>query len=162
MQFLKGKENEEAKKMMQLAIETAKKSKCLRSKCGSIIVKDNKIIGSGWNSPPKDESIKECFKDSIPKDFKSDRSCCVHAEERAIMNALKNKPAELSGSRLYFIRLDLENNMLFAGEPFCTICSKLALDAGIKEFVLWHKEGICVYNTEEYNKLSFAYRRKVI
>jgi len=33
----------------------------------------------------------------------------------------------------------------------------MALDVKIAEFVLWHKEGICVYNTEEYNQLSFEY-----
>jgi hypothetical protein len=33
----------------------------------------------------------------------------------------------------------------------------MALDAGIAEFVLWHEEGICVYPTAEYNKLSHEY-----
>ena len=57
------------------------------------------------------------------------------------------------------MRLDLDNQMQFAGKPYCTICSKLALDVGIKEFVLWHKDGIAVYDTHEYNELSFAFRR---
>jgi hypothetical protein len=33
-------------------------------------------------------------------------------------------------------------------EPYCTICSKMALDVGIAEFVLWQDKGVCVYNTE--------------
>ncbi|MBR7036894.1 hypothetical protein IKI14_03340 [bacterium] len=30
----------------------------------------------------------------------------MHAEQRAIMDALKNHPDEIEGSDLYFIRLD--------------------------------------------------------
>ena len=33
----------------------------------------------------------------------------------------------------------------------------MALDAGIKKFVLWHEQGICIYDTEEYNEISFNY-----
>ena len=33
-------------------VEVARKSTCHRSKCGSIIVKDGKIIGVGYNSQP--------------------------------------------------------------------------------------------------------------
>lgn len=47
--------------------------------------------------------------------------------------------------------------ILKAGKPYCTICSKMALDVGIAEFVLWHEEGITVYDTKEYNELSFQY-----
>ena len=71
------------------------------------------------------------------------------------MYALRNYTNEIIGSRLYFIRLDPTGNKIKAGEPYCTICSKMALDVGIAEFALWHKGGICVYNTEEYNLLSF-------
>jgi len=137
----------------------AKNSPCFRSKCGSVIVAGDIIIGSGFNAPPLGKKLDRCFKDDVPKDFKSDRSCCIHAEERAIMDALKNHSAKIIGSRLYFIRLDKDTDeKMFAGKPFCTICSKMALDAGIKEFVLWHEKGITVYDTEEYNELSFKYR----
>lgn len=47
-----------------------------------------------------------------------------------------------------------------AGQPYCTHCSRLALDAGIAEFVLWHNEGIAVYPTDEYNNLSYRYKEE--
>jgi hypothetical protein len=71
------------------------------------------------------------------------------------MDVLRNNPGKITGSRLYFIRLGEDGKKSPAGKPYCTICSKMALDSGISEFVLWHKEGICVYDTEEYNELSF-------
>jgi len=159
MKILSGAEEKEATKFIDEAVKVAKKSPCFRSKCGSVIVKDRKIIGSGFNAPPLDKKLTKCFKDDIPKNFKSDRSCCIHAEERAIMDALRNHSEKIIGSRLYFIRLDKDTDKkLHAGKPFCTICSKMALDARIKEFVLWHEQGITVYNTDEYNTLSFEYR----
>jgi len=48
--------------LIEIAIEVAKNSTCLRSKCGSIIIKDNKIIGKGYNSPPNEiESQRRCL-----------------------------------------------------------------------------------------------------
>lgn len=44
-----------------------------------------------------------------------------------------------------------------AGKPYCTLCSKMALDAGIGEFVLWQTSGLAAYGTDEYNTLSYAY-----
>ncbi|MBW2995187.1 hypothetical protein KY312_02455 [Candidatus Woesearchaeota archaeon] len=158
MRILTGFAEKVAMKYINKSAEIAKSSKCLRSKCGSVIVKDDETIGQGYNSPPGDRTLEKCLKDNLPADFKSDKTCCVHAEQRAIMNALARNPDRIKGSRLYFIRLDENENPKRAGRPYCTICSKMALDAGIKEFVLWHEEGICVYDTKEYNTLSFQYR----
>ncbi|MAH03404.1 hypothetical protein CMI39_01310 [Candidatus Pacearchaeota archaeon] len=162
MRYLFNEEEKESLKYIQKATEIASKSTCLKSKCGSIIVKNNKIIGEGFNSPPGNiESQRRCLenKNSINKKV-TDKTCCIHAEQRAIIDALKNNQNKLNGSRLYFIRLDKLNNKILLRNPYCTICSKMALDVGISEFVLLHKEGICVYNTEEYNKLSFEYHQK--
>ncbi len=143
------------------AIGEALKSTCLKSKCGSVIVKNKKIIGKGFNSPPKNlESQRKCLQIKKELDEKvTDKTCCIHAEQRAIIDALKNNPHELHNSIIYFIRLDKNNQILKSGEPYCTYCSKLALDVGIKEFTLWHEKGICIYNTEEYNLLSFNYKK---
>ncbi len=159
MIILSGKEEKIALEYIAKAAEVAQKATCERSKCGSIIVQSGEIIGVGYNSPPGNlESQRRCSysKDSYHKKV-TDKTCCVHAEQRAIMDALKRNPDKLKGSTLYFIRLDKEGNPSRAGEPYCTICSKMALDVGIAEFVLWHKNGVCVYNTEEYNTISYQY-----
>lgn len=135
-------------------VSAARKSTCHRSKCGSIIVNYNRVIGVGYNSQPCNVT-GECFKDSLPKEFKSDKTCCIHAEQRAIYDALRNNSKEIIGSKLYFIRLDEDNNPKRSGEPYCTICSKSALDVGISEFCLWHDEGWTSYETNYYNDLSF-------
>lgn len=142
-------------------IKAAEQSTCKRSKCGAVIVsEEGHFISDGYNSMPCNE-VNDCFKDELPDNFKSDKTCCVHAEQRAIMKGLKQSMEyHLKGSTLYFIRLDLNNNPMPAGDPYCTICSKLALDVGIKYFCLWHKEGWTKYDTKEYNELSFQYTAK--
>lgn len=159
MRNLLASEEKTAISFMHKATQIANKATCTRSKCGCIIVKDEEIIGEGYNSPPLEkESQRRCAyeKDSYHKKV-TDKTCCVHAEQRAIMHALQTNADKINGARLYFIRLDAAGNPSFAGNPYCTICSKMALDVGITEFVLWHEKGVCVYDTEEYNSLSYAY-----
>ena len=140
------------------AAKEAEKALCLKDKCGAILVLNNEIIGRGFNGPANNDiSNRKCNLNLInsPK-AKSDRTCCLHAEWRVIINTIKNKN-DISGSTLYFTRVDNENNILKSGEPYCTICSRLALDNGVKYFALWHDSGIKIYDTKEYNELSYKF-----
>ena len=139
--------------------EVAKRATCLRSKCGSIIVKDQTIIGEGWNSPPgNSEQQRRCLCSKEVLDRKvTDKTCCVHAETHAILDALRRNAKRVIGSTLYFVRLNEHHEFIPAGMPYCTICSKLALDVGITSFILWHEKGMKVYDTAEYNLLSYQY-----
>lgn len=158
MNFLKDKEEQAAIKWMNEAAEVAKKALCLRAKCGTVIVKDSEIIGRGYNAPPLDkEENRTCLKELGPGKPKYDKTCCMHAEWRAITDALRRNGDKIKGSKLYFSRLDENGKIKRAGRPSCTVCSRMALDAGIEKFLLWHKEGICEYPTDEYDKLSYAY-----
>jgi len=156
MNYLTGKPLVEAEALMGQAAALARSSNCFRSRCGSVLVAEGGIIGRGWNSPPKNACLESCLKDALPKPFKSDATCCVHAEQRAIHDALRSHPEKVLGSTLYFIRLNEEGEQEPADEPYCTICSKVALDEGVGLFVLKHPEGIAAYDTHEYNEISFG------
>ncbi len=145
----------------------SKHARCLVHRCGAVLVRVNvlcknwyeRIIGVGVNEPPYEGWITECVKDKLPANFKSDKHCCVHAEQNAIINALSHKGYSLSGSTMYFVRTNYDTfEIIPCGKPFCTVCSKLMLAVGIKEMVLQHDDGIYVYDAEEYNKLSFEYK----
>lgn len=154
--YLEGDEKTRAIHYMEMASSYAKQALCGRSKCGSVIVNGFNLIGSGFNSPSGTKKRCHVNKDIYNRKV-TDKTCCVHAEQRAIMNALESNPRLLEDSTLYFVRIGVDGEITKSGEPYCTICSKMALDVGIKEFVLWHKEGICAYNTEYYNELSYNY-----
>jgi deoxycytidylate deaminase len=160
MRYLTGNEEAEALEHLNTAIEIAKMSTCQRAKCGSIIVKDRSVIGTGYNSPPgnKEENRRCSYsKDSYDKKV-TDKTCCVHAEERAIMDALKKNPNKITGAKMYFARLDNEGSLTKISKPYCTICSKMIIDAEIIEFILWHDGKIYVYDAGEYNTISYQYR----
>lgn len=134
---------------------------CLRAQCGAVIVQNGEIIGEGYNAPPRDDiSARKCHQsyDRMKKP-KYDLTCCVHAEWRAIISALKKGKGDLSGSILYYASLDDEGERKYSGQPFCTVCSRLACDVGITYFALWHEDGIVVYDTNEYNDRSYAYHK---
>jgi deoxycytidylate deaminase len=158
MRHLTGPDETDARRWMEGALNMARRARCQRAKCGAVIVAGGVMIGEGYNAPPLDrEEHRVCGETFPPGKPKYDRTCCVHAEWRAIFDAFRRSPAKLEGSRLFFARLGDDGAMAYSGRPFCTVCSRLALDAGIAEFLLWHEDGITAYETGEYNRLSYAY-----
>lgn len=138
--------------------EAAKLSLCDRDRCGAVIVSDNTVIARGYNAPPNDDARnKKCaldLRESMKP--KSDRTCCLHAEWRVILEALRSGN-DLVGSTLYFTRIDETGNLKRSGDPYCTVCSRLALDVGITYFALWQKDGIRLFSTDKYNDFSYEY-----
>lgn len=139
----------------------ATRATCSRAQCGSVIVsRDGQIIGEGYNAPPLgDESQRMCdvqLDQSIKQN--NDKTCCVHAEWNAIIDALKNHSDTINGSTLYFMRVDDHGDVTEAGKPYCTVCSRLALESGITTFGLWN-EGPEMIPASDYNYRSFEYYR---
>ena len=161
MELLTSQAEKEAIHWMEAAAEQARQALCHKAKCGTVIVKDGEIIGEGFNAPPLDqEENRMCDRELGPGKPKYDRTCCVHAEWRAIIDALTRNVAKIKGSKLYFTRVDGTGQIKKSGQPYCTVCSRLALDVGIAKFLLWQEEGIAEYPTDEYNRLSYEYVSK--
>jgi len=171
------------------ALKAVHESKCGRSRCAAIIV-DARMgdeLADGVNGPAAGSAPRCGRKSEIRPGFKSDRTCCVHAEQRAIMRLIEHREAGLdfpSGGfppgrrlRMYFARAAsgiaaeaadeatslrgseeaIRELLEPSGPPYCTICSKMALDAGIAEWCLMHPGGIYVYDALDYDARSFAY-----
>lgn len=157
MKYLTGQQEKEAMQWINEAAEIAKKALCLRAKCGVVIVKDGKVVGKGYNAPPLDEPRNQtCLNEyQLPQKFKYDKTCCMHAEWRAIIDVLKNNPEKVEGSTLYFTRINEDVKQW--GRPFCTVCSRMILDVGIKKVVLPQEKGLCLYEADEYNSASYQY-----
>ena len=155
-------ESNQEERWFREAAREAKQARCTRARCGAVIVADGCIIGRGYNAPPQDDMSQvqcEAVYQKESRKPKSDRTCCIHAEWRAMLDALRNHADKVSGSTLYFCRVDESGKMLFSGDPYCTVCSRLALDIGIAFFVLWHENGIRVYDTQEYNAVSYRFHQ---
>jgi deoxycytidylate deaminase len=161
MRKAKGKEAAQMQAYLLKAADIAREATCTRSQCGTIIVSEGGIIiGTGFNNPPAGlESQRRCgYKKSAYHPKVTDKTCCVHAEQRAMIQALSLHAKDVPGSTLYFALIDERGALTCKGNPYCTICSKMALDIGIARFVLYQRDGIVIFDTEEYNDTSFAYR----
>jgi deoxycytidylate deaminase len=158
MKRVEGKEFELIRSYFESARAVAEDATCLRARCGSVIVKDGSVIGQGYNSPAlEDESQRQCnaLMDTSIKP-KYDKTCCIHAEWRAVLDACKTNASKIEGSTLYFMRIDSNNNFTDAGDPFCTVCSRLTMEAGIEEFALYNNNGADIYALDEYNQKSYS------
>lgn len=87
---------------MELAINLARRSHCVRAQVGAVLVNDTRIISIGYNGPPAgthncDEEFGE---EGCPRDSKGSCSLALHAEQNAILYATKNG-ANVEGSTLY-------------------------------------------------------------
>jgi|ERR1041384_50447 deoxycytidylate deaminase len=159
MHVLEGNDAQEALTWFDKCAEVASRSLCLRALCGAIIVKNGELIAEGFNSPPQNRhEYRTCLNEyDIPAGFRHDRTCCIHAEQRAIEKAQK-AGNDLTGSRIYFVAVDPEGSKIVATDLKCTICSRAVLDAGIAEFAFYAKEGIRVYEPAEVDALSYRYK----
>ena len=106
---------------MNLATDLALRSHCVKAQVGAVLVKDTRIISIGYNGPPAgthncDEQWPEV---GCPRDARGSCSLALHAEENAILYAVKNG-ANLEGSTLYTTL-----------SP-CLPCARLIFSAGIK------------------------------
>ncbi|RFZ85643.1 cytidine deaminase [Mucilaginibacter terrenus] len=107
---------------MNLATDLAKRSHCVKAQVGAVLAKDTRIISIGYNGPPAgthncDEEFPET---GCPRDSKGSCSLALHAEENAILYAVKNG-ANLEGATLYTTL-----------SP-CLPCARLIYSAGIKQ-----------------------------
>ena len=106
---------------MNLAIDLAKRSHCVKAQVGAVLAKDTRIISIGYNGPPSgthncDEEWPEA---GCPRDARGSCSLALHAEENAILFAVKNG-ANLDGATLYTTL-----------SP-CLPCARLIFSAGVK------------------------------
>lgn len=144
------------------AARVASGASCLRARCGSVIVATTgEIIGNGYNAPPlEDETQRTCeIIHNLEKKPKYDKTCCIHAEWNAVVDACKSAPNKISESTLYFMRVDESGNFTDSGVPYCTTCSRLTMQAGVGYFALWNNDGADIYTLPEYNKLSYDFYR---
>jgi dCMP deaminase len=111
---------------METALAAAQLSHGKRKKVGAVLVKnENDILSYGYNGTPQ----------NFPNSCEDEHGCTIpevlHAESNAIMKAAKRT-------------VSTENTILFVTMSPCFECSKLLIQAGIKE----------VYYLEEYHTLD--------
>lgn len=116
---------------MEIAELVSKRSTCLRRKVGAVIVKDKRILATGYNGAPTglphcDEvgCIREKLK--IPSGERHELCRGLHAEQNAIIQAA-------------YHGVSIKDSVMYVTCHPCSVCVKMIINAGIKEVVI--KEG---------------------
>lgn len=109
---------------MELAVNLAKRSHCIKKHVGAVLVKETRIISIGYNGPPSgthncDEEFPET---GCSRDSKGSCSLALHAEQNAILYAVKNK-ATVEGSTLYVTLAP------------CLACARIIYSMGIEKVI---------------------------
>ncbi len=119
-------------RFMKLTEEVGSWASCLRRKVGAIIVRDNRVMTTGYNGAPT--GIKsctergECLREKLKIASGTHAELCyaAHAEQNALIQAAKYG-VNINGATLYCTH-----------QP-CVICAKMIVNAGIVRVV--YKEG---------------------
>ena len=136
---------------MNIAREVAVRSTCFRARHGTVIVKDDQIISTGYVGAPR--KTKDCFERnnclrrdlSIPSGQRYELCRSVHSEQNAIINAARIG-ANVLGAKMYLysVKLDERGQEIPVDAYPCFICKKIIVNAGIKELVSRQKDGILI------------------
>jgi len=109
---------------MELAVNLARRSHCIKRHVGAVLTKDTRIISIGYNGPPPgthncDEEWPEA---GCPRDSKGGCSLAIHAEQNAILYAVKNHTT-------------VEGATLYVTLSPCLACARIIFSMGIKRVV---------------------------
>jgi len=112
---------------MQIALNVASRGNCLKRKVAALLVKDGRIISTGYNGTPR--NTKNCFEGGCPRcnavgpSGQNLGDCyCSHGEENAIVQAA-------------YHGISIKGSTLYTTFSPCLLCTKMIINAGVVEVV---------------------------
>lgn len=116
---------------MDIAELVRTRSTCLRRKVGAVVVRDNRILTTGYNgAPPGAKHCDEvgCLREKmgIPSGERHELCRALHGEQNAVIQAAK-------------YGISIEGATIYTTTYPCVICTKILISSGIRKIVF--KEG---------------------
>ena len=116
------------KYFLEMSGLVSKRSTCLRRSVGAVIVREKRILATGYNGAPS--GLKHCAeigcirqKMKVPSGERHELCRALHAEQNALIQAC------LHG-------ISVKGATLYSTTQPCVICAKMLINAGIKEIVV--------------------------
>ncbi len=110
---------------MNITTLVAERSTCTRRAVGAIIVKDKRILSTGYNGAPT--GIRHCLEVGclreslqVPSGERHELCRGIHAEQNAIIQAA-------------YHGVSVKDAVLYCTNQPCAICAKMIINAGIKK-----------------------------
>lgn len=124
---------------LDIAERIAERGTCLRNNYGSVIVKNDEIISTGYTGAPRGR--KNCLDlgyctrkqktDLSGAGFEHCRS--VHSEQNAIISATRR---DMIASCLYLVGINKRNGEYVKDNYPCTLCKRMIINSGIEKVVM--------------------------
>jgi dCMP deaminase len=112
---------------MDMARLAARRSTCLRRAVGAVLVKDRRVLATGYNGVPSGITHCEktgCLRERLGIASGERHELCrgLHAEQNAIIQAA------LHG-------VSIRDSVLYCTNLSCVICAKMLINAGVRRIV---------------------------
>jgi dCMP deaminase len=112
---------------MDMARLAARRSTCLRRAVGAVLVKDRRVLATGYNGVPSGITHCEetgCLRERMGIASGERHELCrgLHAEQNAIIQAA------LHG-------VSIRDSVLYCTNLSCVICAKMLINAGVRRIV---------------------------
>jgi dCMP deaminase len=109
---------------MDIALLVAKRSTCLRRSVGAVVVKDKRVLSTGYNGAPMNVAhckVTGCIREKmkIPSGERHELCRGIHAEQNAIIQAA-------------YHGVSIKEATLYCTNLPCSICAKMIINAGIR------------------------------
>ena len=121
---------------LDIAEAVAERGTCLRNNYGSVIVKNDEVISTGYTGAPRRR--KNCLdlgicmrkKCEMPSGKGYERCRSVHSEQNAIISASRDKMIDAT---LYLVGVNKRNGEYVNDNEPCSFCKRMLINAGVKD-----------------------------
>lgn len=112
---------------LEIAKLVASRSTCMRRQVGTVLVKDNRVLATGYNGAPS--QLPHCYevgclreKMGVPPGERHELCRGLHAEQNAVIQAA-------------YHGVSVKGAVLYSTHFPCVICTKMLINAGIRRVV---------------------------
>ena len=112
---------------MEMAQVASKRSTCMRRSVGAVIVKDKRLLATGYNGTPRGMAHCEevgCLRTKLNDPSGKMHELCrgIHAEQNAVIQAAVHG-------------VSVDGGTLYCTHQPCVVCTKILINAGIRRIV---------------------------
>ncbi len=124
---------------LDIAQTVLERGTCLRRNYGSIIVKNDEIISTGYTGAPRgrqnclDLGYCRRAKLNVPRGERYEMCRSVHSEANAIISAPRK---DMIGATLYLVGRDAVTGELVPDASSCAMCKRMIINAGIEKVIV--------------------------
>lgn len=124
---------------LNIAETVSQRGTCIRNNYGSVIVKNDEIISTGYTGAPRgrqncmDMGYCRRKQNNTPSGAGYELCRSVHSEQNAIISSNRK---DMIGSTLYLVGINKRNGEYISDNEPCTLCKRMIINAGIEKVVM--------------------------